>query len=97
MNEETRPKKALHVTLYGNVQGVGFRYFTKQNANRLGIVGWVKNQMDGTVEIWAEGGEYKLQKFLGTVREGPSHAHVRNADVEWKEPRGEFSSFRVRY
>ena len=97
MNEETAPKKALHVTLYGNVQGVGFRYFTKQNANRLGIVGWVKNQMDGTVEIWAEGREYKLQKFLDTVREGPSHAHVRNADVKWKEPQEEFSSFRVRY
>lgn len=96
MSEETS-RKALYITLYGQVQGVGFRFFTQKTASRLGVVGWVKNMSDGTVEIWAEGRETTLKEFKRAVREGPSHAYVRKMDTQWLEPKEDYSSFHIRY
>jgi acylphosphatase len=97
MSEQKQKKKAVHLIVHGHVQGVGFRYFTRQNANRLGLKGWVQNQYDGTVEVWAEGYEAGLRKLIQRVREGPSHARVDRVEVEWKEPKGEYNSFGTRY
>lgn len=96
MNEQSE-HEAVHIIVHGNVQGVGFRYFTQRNATRLGIVGWVKNRYDGTVEIRAEGPKSALQQLINRVHEGPSHAHVTKADVDWKSPTGKFSQFGVTY
>lgn len=100
MNKRTdqqKEEKAVHAIVDGRVQGVGFRHFTRNTAQRLGIHGWVRNREDGTVEIQAEGADYRLRKFLKQVRKGPTHAWVQNVDVEWEEPQGEFYRFRVRY
>ncbi|MGC9349861.1 MAG: acylphosphatase [Anaerolineae bacterium] len=90
-------RKAVHITVCGRVQGVGFRYFTRHNAERHGVVGWVRNNNDGTVEIWAEGTEKRLNAFVKDVRRGPTHAWVRDVDLSWESPKGETRSFRVRY
>ena len=89
-------QQAVHITIEGRVQGVGFRHFTTVNAQELGLYGWVRNREDGSVEIWAEGSEEKLKGLLKKVRKGPSHAWVRDVNVEWKEPSGDTRSFRVR-
>ena len=96
MNEEAN-QEAVHLIVHGNVQGVGFRYFTQRNASRLGIVGWVKNRYDGTVEIRAEGSKAALQQLVSRVQEGPSHAHVTKVDTSWQTPTGKFSQFGVTY
>jgi acylphosphatase len=96
MNEKVG-QEAVHIMVHGNVQGVGFRYFTQRNASRLGVVGWVKNRYDGTVEIRAEGRKPALQQLINRVQEGPSHAHVTKVDVNWQEPTGKFSQFGVTY
>ncbi len=96
MNEKTG-QAAVRLVVHGNVQGVGFRYFTQRNATRLGIVGWVKNRYDGTVEIRAEGSKSALQQLIHRVQQGPSHAHVTNVDVDWRTPTGKFSQFGVTY
>ncbi len=96
-SERDREQKAVHVIVDGRVQGVGFRHFTRLNAQRLGVHGWVRNREDGTVEIQAEGAAYRLRKFLKQVRKGPTHSWVQNVDVEWEEPGGESYGFRVRY
>lgn len=88
--------KAVHLTVHGRVQGVGFRYYTRVNAQRLGVYGWVRNRADGTVEIWAEGTEDRLQAFIEGVRAGPSHGEVDSVDLEWQTPTGRDRSFHIR-
>ncbi len=58
------------------MQGVGFRWFVRETARRLGLAGWVKNRADGTVEIAAEGDEGSLAQLSAAVREGPPGSRV---------------------
>jgi len=60
----------------GSVQGVGFRWFVQSRANRLGLVGGVRNLADGSVEVIAEGPIESLTELLAALQEGPSGAHV---------------------
>lgn len=84
------------MTVHGLVQGVGFRYYVRVNAQRLGVYGWVRNRDDGNVEIWAEGTEERLNSFIGKVRQGPTHSQVDRVDLNWSEPTGRNRSFRIR-
>jgi acylphosphatase len=95
--EKQTSQKSVKVIIHGRVQGVGFRYFTQKNASRLGVVGWVRNRADGTVEIHAEGQESTLKQFLSRVKKGPSHADVTDVKVTWGEPTERYSSFQVTY
>ena len=70
----------------GRVQGVAFRYFTQQTAQRLGIVGWVRNLPDGAVEAEASGPESALERFEESLRQGPPHARVTRLLQESLEP-----------
>ncbi len=66
----------LHVSIEGRVQGVGFRWFVRQCAKRKGISGWVMNNLNGTVEVAAKGGEADLVRFRRDLQTGPSGAQV---------------------
>lgn len=68
------PRLRLEVT--GMVQGVGFRWFTREAARKLGLAGWVRNNMDGSVEILAEGSDAQLERFIAAVGRGPNGADV---------------------
>ena len=57
-------KVGYHIRCYGTVQGVGFRFFTKEEADRLGLMGTVKNMEDGSVEIFVYGDNAPVLKFL---------------------------------
>lgn len=81
----------------GFVQGVSFRYYTQRKAEQIGVVGWVRNRRDGSVEVMAEGARETLEALVEFLRVGPPAAHVSNLDVTWLEPTGEFASFDVRY
>lgn len=60
----------------GLVQGVGFRWWTRDQAQRLGLSGWVRNEADGAVSGLAEGGEDALASFRDLLARGPAHAEV---------------------
>lgn len=79
------------------MQGVGFRYFTKINAQRIGVRGWVKNLPDGRVETVLEGEEMDVEKLISLIRQGPSSGVVTNMTVEWIAPKNEFGDFNIRY
>jgi len=81
----------------GRVQGVGFRAFVTRAAREIGLTGYVRNQPDGAVEIWAEGASESLERLDLAVRRGPAHAHVRQADRSAGTPTGEFRGFEVRW
>lgn len=88
-------KKRVHVYVDGRVQGVGFRYFTVNEAQRVGVVGWVRNLPDGRVEAVAEGTEEQLTQFVTSLQRGPSFGHVTTCDVSWMEATGDFKRFSV--
>ncbi len=88
---------AVHLIVEGEVQGVGFRAFTRSIAFQLGLVGWVRNEIDGTVEIWAEGPRPSLQRLIEAVRRGPSGGFVTDLQIRWGTPQGNHPTFRIRY
>ena len=78
----------LHVRISGRVQGVGFRWFVREEARRLGLSGWVTNLPDGAVEVRAGGEGSSLQRLRRALEVGPTGADVREvADVEDPAPR----------
>jgi acylphosphatase len=91
------PIKAISARLGGRVQGVAFRYYAKNEADRLGLSGWVRNNDDGSVEVWAEGVEDNLTIFLDWLERGPSHAHVDSLQKSWQPPLGKYKTFSVSY
>lgn len=83
----------VHMIIHGRVHGVFFRYSTKDQADSLGVVGWVRNRHEGTVEVVAEGDRGRLEELLAWCRHGPPHARVSEVEVKWAEPTGEFDHF----
>lgn len=86
----------LHATVKGRVQGVGFRNFVQENAQRLGLTGWVRNRWNGDVEVTAEGEREALGRLLNALHRGPRSAYVSTINSEWQPARGEFTSFTVK-
>ena len=66
----------LRLVVEGRVQGVGFRWFVRECAARLGVSGWARNRDDGSVEIEAEGGDEVLGAFVAELRTGNALARV---------------------
>ncbi len=87
--------KRFHVLIKGRVQGVGFRYFSKETAQKLGITGWVRNTFTGDVEITAEGNIDQIDSFIQALRRGPQSAFVSEFNITWLEPAGEFKKFSI--
>ena len=82
----------------GRVQGVFYRASTESEARRLGLVGWVRNCPDGTVELLACGDEEKLRQLERWLWDGPQFADVTTVEVERVDDiETDFSSFSVRY
>jgi acylphosphatase len=87
--------KQLQVIVRGRVQGVYFRASTQREARRLGLVGWVKNRGDGSVEIVAEGEEVAIRELYGWAQKGPSAARVDRVETRWRSYTGDHADFRI--
>ena len=87
----------VHLIISGDVQGVGYRMWTKNQTHELDLTGWVKNREDAAVEIVAEGGRGELEEFTKRCQHGPDVAMVEQVDVKWEEASGEFMTFEVEY
>lgn len=91
------PKHAVHMVASGRVQGVGFRFFVRQQATARGLSGWVRNLPDGSVEIHAEGDRELLEDLVVRVEEGPTFGRVDNLAVDWQEPAGSYYQFTIEF
>ena len=78
-----------HVVVHGHVQGVGFRYAARREAERRGVTGWVRNRPDGAVEAEIEGDEASVTAMLDWLATGPPGSIVERTDVAEHEPTGE--------
>lgn len=86
----------LHAAIEGRVQGVGFRYFVESRARTLGVLGWVRNRPDGSVELLAEGTRADLEALLAHVRQGPPASSVTHVTPDWTDARGDLGAFTIR-
>jgi acylphosphatase len=86
-----------HIVISGLVQGVCYRYFAFEEAQRLGVAGWVRNLPTGQVEAEIEGDRSAVEALIKTLKIGPRAARVTDIHIEWVEPKGETSEFRIRY
>mgnify|MGYP001598252011 CR=1 FL=1 len=84
----------VFLKIYGEVHGVGFRYETRQSAERLDLTGWVRNAPDSTVEIRAQGEKELLEKLIAWVRQS-SPGTVEKIEIEWREPQNLCQSFEI--
>ena len=84
------------ILVTGRVQGVYFRRFTVDNAQKLGLAGFARNLPDGRVEAFAEGKTASIQKLIDFLHIGPALANVEDVSVEWSEPAGECAGFSIR-
>lgn len=87
----------VQIKIYGIVQGVSFRYYTREESLKLDLTGWVKNLPSGTVEILAQGEKENLEKLISWTKEGPRSARVESVETNWRVPKESFSSFEIRY
>jgi len=80
----------------GVVQGVGFRYFVKDIARDLDLLGWVRNLPDGRVEAEVVGQEGLITDFVSQLKVGPRSAQVTGINVTWQPTDPIHSSFEIR-
>jgi acylphosphatase len=80
-----------HLRIAGRVQGVGFRLYMQREARSLGITGWVRNRLDGTVEAMVQGTPEAVDTVIAWARRGPSGAIV--SDVKVADGSGEYAAF----
>ncbi|RMH71775.1 MAG: acylphosphatase [Gemmatimonadetes bacterium] len=92
----TEPVSA-HIRVKGRVQGVGFRWFTQQTAQQLGLTGNVRNLYSGEVEINVEGDKATIMRLIDTVKVGTSLAGVEGVDVQWGAYRGQYPQFSIEF
>jgi acylphosphatase len=82
-----------HITVTGFVQGVGYRKFVRYHARKFNLVGWVRNNPDGSVEAVVVGEKELLEKLTQILKKGPYLAQVDNIHIEWEENPEEFEEF----
>lgn len=85
---KAKAEAAVRARVRGSVHGVGFRYTTQRRAEDLGVLGWVRNEDDGTVLVHAEGSRAAVDSLLEFLREGPRGAAVSGLEVEEVKPEG---------
>jgi acylphosphatase len=89
--EPQQEKRAIRITYLGRVQGVGFRYTAKRLADERGIVGWVRNEIDGSVQLVAAGSPAQVEEFLDAIQDRMSGRIIRAlreetvASDQWKQ------------
>lgn len=75
-------KKAVRTYITGTVQGVFFRNFIQENADKLNLKGFTRNLEDGRVEVFIEGNTDDVKKMIEICKQGPKHAQIRNVEIK---------------
>lgn len=84
----------LRAVISGKVQGVGYRYSTRDKARSLGLVGWVRNLADGRVEAMTEGERRQVNIMMEWFKQGPPAAEVDGVEIDELSV-GKFGEFEI--
>ena len=89
--------RVLKAKVSGKVQGVWFRKYTLDSARDIGVVGMVKNLVDGTVLVNASGKDENLRKFKELLENGSPNSRVDKINYSWEDSSIEYSTFEIEY
>ena len=89
--------RVLKAKVYGKVQGVWFRKYTLDSSRDIGVVGMVKNLVDGTVLVNASGKNENLREFKELLENGSTNSRVDKIDYSWEDLSIEYSTFEIEY
>jgi acylphosphatase len=81
-------RSRARVVVHGRVQGVFFRSETRSRASSLGLDGWARNELDGSVQAVFEGRRELVESMVEWCRRGPSGARVEAVETVWEDPEG---------
>lgn len=87
--------KRVRIHVFGRVQKVFFRDSTRRKARKLNLTGWVKNEQNGSVTIFAEGEEENIKKLIAWSQKGPLLAKVTNVEIQWEGGEKQFNNFDI--
>jgi acylphosphatase len=87
-------KKSVRLYIIGSVQGIFFRSFVKQNAEKLDVRGFIRNLEDGRLEVFLEGDADKVNQMVKICEKGPKHSQIRDVQIK-KEPFQDFRNFKI--
>lgn len=90
-------RNQVSLKIYGRVQGVFFRDSVRESAEKLKLTGWVKNELDGTVKVLAQGEENSLKELIEWCYNGPELAQVDKIDIDWQKIKEDYQNFQVIY
>jgi acylphosphatase len=93
--ENKKMRKSIRITIIGRVQGVGYRYFVLNSAKSLNIYGFVKNEINGSVTVEAEGDETELEFFLSLLKQGTTFSYVESVEPQY-QPLQNFGDFIIK-
>lgn len=88
-------KKAARFIIQGTVQGIFYRQFVKENADKLKLTGFTRNFENGDVEVVVEGEADAIERLSNFCKKGPQHSQIRNVRVEEKKWSGDFKDFKI--
>ena len=86
---------AVHISVYGEVQGTGFRTWSKEQADKFSLSGWTRKASDGSIEIFSQGEEEKINDFVSICWDGPNMAFIDEVLVKDTNPDDSFSVFEI--
>jgi len=90
-------EEQVNIVVFGRVQGVGFRYFIKTKAQKLGLKGWVQNQIDGSVKIKAKGDKEKIKELINYCNKRLLFARVEKVQIEKQKIENDLDNFIIIY
>jgi len=88
-------KARAHIWISGKVQGVFYRDNARRWASSMGLSGWVRNLLDGCVEVLVEGEKDSIENLERKLKKGPPLSRVEDVRTEWEDYKGEFLDFRI--
>ncbi|MFX1564047.1 MAG: acylphosphatase [Promethearchaeota archaeon] len=89
--------RAIRAIVRGRVQGVFFRAYTREEATRLGVTGWVRNNPDGSVECFAQGEEKAIATFIQFLHKGSPSSQVDDLEVHEENLKSDLQVFKITY
>lgn len=87
-------KKSIRLYIDGTVQGVFFRVFIKENAERYNLKGFTRNLENGKIEVFIEGDSNNVMKMIELCKKGPKHSKIKRVEIK-PEPFQDFKTFKV--
>jgi acylphosphatase len=87
-------KKSVRIYIIGSVQGIFFRAFLKENAEKLNVKGFVRNLEDGRLEVFLEGNSEEVNKMIELCKKGPKHSQIRSVELK-EEKFQDFKNFKI--